>query len=111
MLTYVLHRTLYAVLLLFIASVVIFYGLRVAPGDVSDVITNPATRAQLLESVRIRLGLDKPLPAQYFIFMGHLLRGNPGLSLISSEPIIHLIRRAGVFTLKLALVSAVMTYA
>jgi ABC-type dipeptide/oligopeptide/nickel transport system permease component len=111
MLKFVVHRTLYAILLLFIASVVIFYGLRVAPGDVTDIVTNPANRAFMVENVREKLGLDKPLPVQYFIFMGHFLGGNPGLSLINGEPIMTLLGRASGYTLKLGALSALLTYA
>jgi ABC-type dipeptide/oligopeptide/nickel transport system permease component len=111
MLRYILQRTLYGILLLFLASVVIFYGLRVAPGDITDVVTNPANRAFMVENVREKLGLNRPLPVQYFVFMGHLLRGDPGLSLITGEPIMTLLGRSSVFTLKLGLLAAILTYA
>lgn len=111
MLRFIIHRTIYAVFLLFVASVVIFYGLRVAPGEVTDILTNPANRSFMIDNLREKLGLDKPLPLQYFIFMGHLLRGDPGISLINGEDIMTLLGRAGVYTLKLGFISAVLTYA
>jgi peptide/nickel transport system permease protein len=111
MLRYILQRTLYGILLLFLASVVIFYGLRVAPGDVTDVVTNPANRSFMIENVRQKLGLNRPLLVQYFVFMSHLLRGDPGLSLITGEPIMKLLGRASVYTLKLGALAAVLTYA
>jgi ABC-type dipeptide/oligopeptide/nickel transport system permease component len=111
MLRFIVHRTLYAILLLFIASVVIFYGLRVAPGEVTDIITNPANRIFMIDNLREKLGLDKPLPVQYFIFMGNLLKGDPGLSLINGEPIMTLLGRSAGYTLKLGAVAALLTYA
>ena len=111
MMRFVVHRTIYAIILLFIASAVIFYGLRVAPGEVTDVLTNPVNRIFLVENLREKLGLDKPLPLQYFIFMGHLLSGDPGLSLVNGEPITEILSSAGGNTIKLALAAAVLTYA
>lgn len=111
MLKFVVHRALYSIFLLFIASVVIFYGLRVAPGEVTDIITNPANRSFMIENLEEKLGLNKPLPVQYFVFMGNLLSGDPGLSLINGEPIMTLLRRAAGYTLILGLISAILTYA
>jgi peptide/nickel transport system permease protein len=111
MLTFVIHRAIYSVFLLFIASVVIFYGLRVAPGDITDILTNPVSRAFMVENLEEKLGLNKPLPLQYFIFMGNFLKGDPGLSLINGEPIMTMLGRAAGYTLKLGFLAAVLTYA
>jgi peptide/nickel transport system permease protein len=110
MLTFIVHRTLYAIGLLFVASVVIFYGLRVAPGEVTDVLTNPANRIFLVEGLREKLGLDKPLPVQYFVFMGNFLTLDPGYSLITGEPINEILGSAAGYTFKLAALSALLTY-
>jgi peptide/nickel transport system permease protein len=111
MLTFIVHRALYSLLLLFIATVVIFYGLRVAPGEVTDILTNPVNRVFLMENLEEKLGLNKPLPVQYFIFMGHFLTADPGYSLINGEKITTLLGRASGYTLKLGLLSAILTYA
>ncbi len=111
MLTFILHRAIYSVFLLFIASVVIFYGLRVAPGEVTDILTNPANRSFMVANLEEKLGLNKPLPLQYFIFMGNFLKGDPGLSLINGEPIMTMLGRATGYTLKLGLLAAILTYA
>jgi peptide/nickel transport system permease protein len=107
---FLVRRSLYAVLLLFIASVIIFYGLRVAPGNPGDVLLNPLNRIGLIEGLRHRLYLDKPLLDQYLIFMGNLFSGHPGVSLYSGEPITTIIAQAGLNTLKLALAAAFLTY-
>lgn len=111
MLTFIIHRAIYSVFLLFIASVVIFYGLRVAPGEVTDILTNPANRSFMVANLEEKLGLNKPLPLQYFIFMGNFLKGDPGLSLINGEPIMTMLGRATGYTLKLGLLAAILTYA
>ena len=48
-----------------------------------------------------KLGLDKPLPVQYFVFLGHVLTGDPGVSLVSGAPITAIIKEAGPKTLAL----------
>jgi peptide/nickel transport system permease protein len=111
MLTFIVHRALYSLILLFIASVVIFYGLRVAPGEVTDILTNPVNRVFLIENLEEKLGLNKPLPVQYFIFMSHFLRADPGYSLINGESIMTLLGRSSVYTLKLGALAAILTYA
>jgi len=107
---FLLRRSLYAVLLLFIASLIIFYGLRVAPGNPGDVLLNPLNRIGLIEGLRHRLYLDKPLLDQYLIFMGNLFSGHPGVSLYSGEPITTIIAQAGLNTLRLAFAAALLTY-
>ncbi len=110
MLTFIIHRTLYGILLLFIASIVIFYGLRVAPGSITDVLTNPLNREALAPQLRDQLGLDKPLLVQYFVFAKHFLTGQLGVSMVSGQPISRLIGRAIGQTLILAGAAAILTY-
>jgi peptide/nickel transport system permease protein len=111
MLTFIIHRTLYALLLLFVASIVIFYGLRVAPGSVEDVLTNPVNREFLAPQLREKLGLDRPLPVQYVVFVKNLLTGDPGVSFVNGQPINKLIGRAIWNTVALAAAAALLTYA
>ncbi len=111
MVTFILRRTIYAVVLLFIASVIIFYGMRLAPGNPGDVLLNPLNRIGLIEGLRHKLFLDRPLWEQYFIFIHNLFTGQPGVSLFSGEPITNIIQQAGLNTLKLGFTAAILTYA
>lgn len=111
MATFVIRRFTYAVLLLFIASALIFYGLRVAPGDVTRFLVS-ATATEVLEtSVRERLGLDEPLATQYFIFVKSVLSGDPGNSIVSGAPISEIIKDSGKNTLKLGGAALLLVYA
>jgi peptide/nickel transport system permease protein len=107
---FVLRRFLYALLLLFIASVLIFYGLRVAPGDIVTAIASPTQALVIKSSLTKQLGLDKPLPVQYFVFVGHVLTGDPGVSVVNGASISTIIRESGARTLTLGLSAAVLTY-
>lgn len=98
-----LRRFAFSVLLAFLSSLVVFFGMRAAPGDVASQLVNPANSysAYLVPNLKHILGLDKPLLDQYFSFMGNTLVGDPGISLINGEPITRIIGSAGIETLKL----------
>lgn len=111
MATFVIRRFVYAVLLLFIASALIFYGLRVAPGDVTRFLVS-ATATEVLEtSVREQLGLNEPLATQYFIFVKNVLSGDPGNSIVSGAAISEIIKDSGINTLKLGGAALFLVYA
>lgn len=87
MIRYALTRGALLVAGLFVSSVVIFLTLRVFPGDVARLIggTN-ATEAQI-EALRESLGLNRPLPTQYFDWIGGVLRGDLGTSMLSGASV------------------------
>lgn len=111
MLRFLVRRLAYAIVLLLIASVAIFYGLRVAPGDVTSAIVSVTGTQVLIDDVKQQLGLDKPLATQYFIFVKNVVTGDPGSSLVSGAKITDLIGDAGIKTLKLGVFGLVLVYA
>lgn len=108
---FILRRFLYALVLLFVASILIFYGLRVAPGDVTAAIVSATGTEVLKESIREQLGLNEPLATQYFVFVKNVFTGDPGSSLVNGAPIADVIRDAGANTLKLGVAALILTYA
>src|ERR1700756_5050832 len=75
-------------LTLFGISIIIFIMLRIAPGNIADILfdaagfVDPAEKAQIMKD----LGLDQPLPVQYASWIGGLLRGDLGYSYVSDRP-------------------------
>lgn len=102
------YRCLYAVVLLLASSFVVFYGMRLAPGDVADVIASHPTGQLTVERIREDLGLENPLLVQYAHYMRDLLSGHLGVSLITGEPISEILRTSSVYTLKLAALAAML---
>jgi ABC-type dipeptide/oligopeptide/nickel transport system permease component len=84
-------------------SVVIFLLLRLTPGDPARMLLGDAADPQLVEAVRRDLGLDRPLPVQYVIFLGGLLRGDLGTSIAQKAPTLPLVMSRAPATLQLAL--------
>jgi peptide/nickel transport system permease protein len=107
---FILRRFLYALLLLLVASILIFYGLRVAPGEVTGTVVSVTGGQQLVNEVRERLGLNEPLATQYFVFVKNVVTGDPGSSLVSGARITDLIKDAGAKTLKLGFAALVLVY-
>ncbi|MBX3069445.1 MAG: ABC transporter permease [Thermomicrobiales bacterium] len=103
------YRGFYAVLLLVASSFIVFYGMRLAPGDVADVIASHPTGQLTVERVREDLGLNNPLLVQYAHYMGDLLTGDLGISLITGEPIAEILRTSSIYTLKLAALAALLS--
>ncbi|MBI3121698.1 MAG: ABC transporter permease, partial [candidate division NC10 bacterium] len=75
--TYVLSRLAIAILTLLGMSAVIFVLLRIAPGDIVDIIFASAGYVDPAAKVEIRkeLGLDQPVIVQYTRWLGEVLRG------------------------------------
>lgn len=78
---------------LLLLSLIVFITIRFIPGDVIDQIVaeNPTwtgvDREEAKEIIRADLGLDKPIHVQYFNWLGGVLRGDLGLSLLTYRPI------------------------
>ena len=85
---YILRRLLLMVPTLLGVTVVVFALMRFIPGDVVDSIfgnygANPELKEQILDD----LGLDEPVLTQYARYLGQLLRGDLGTSIISGRPV------------------------
>jgi peptide/nickel transport system permease protein len=77
---YVLRRVGISLLTLFIATVVVFAGVRALPGDPAVAMSAESASPRALDAIRVQYGLDKPLPVQYVNWIGHALRGDLGHS-------------------------------
>src|SRR5467141_2469699 len=81
-LVYRLFRTLIA---LWLVSTVVFVVMRLS-GDPVPLLLPPDAPVAEMERVRHDLGLDRPLPVQYAVFIGNVLRGDFGRSIHFRQP-------------------------
>jgi len=86
---FVLRRLGYAVLSLFLLSVVIFLLVRVT-GDPAVLLVEPGASKDDLEAVRTQLGLDQPLIVQYVTFITSIVKGELGRSFYYRVPVVEL---------------------
>ena len=94
MLRYTLHRLIIGAGMLLALTVLIFILLQLTPGDPIDAYIDPNVSISQAEmdALRARLGLDRPLPVQYFAWLGQAVQGNLGYSLQRfNEPVAGLI--------------------
>ena len=94
MLRYTLRRLIIGAGMLLALTVLIFILLRLTPGDPIDAYLDPNVSISQAEmdALRARLGLDQPLPVQYFAWLGQAVQGNLGYSLQRfNEPVAGLI--------------------
>ena len=100
---YIARRLLHTVFVLLAVSAVIFLLLRLTPGDPAQMLLGDTADRETIEAVRRDLGLDRPLPVQYAIFLGNLLRGDLGNSIAQKTPTLPLVMSKAPATLQLAL--------
>ena len=91
-------------LTLFGISVLIFTMLRLVPGNIADIVFNAAGMIDVAEKAKLEkeLGLDRPIPVQYFEWVSGLARGDLGYSYVSEKPAIDEILPRIPITAKLA---------
>ena len=101
---YLIRRLLFAVPVLVLSSVIVFSLLHTVPGDViiAKLADQGTVKKEDIELMRRQYGLDKPLPQQYFVWLGRLVRGNLGISIYTEEAIQTSLRRSFPVTLELA---------
>jgi len=100
---YIFSRLTLLPIMLWIISSLVFILLRVAPGDPVDAILGTRANEFARESLRIKLGLDKPLINQYLEYLNHLIHGNLGISLNTQEPVKAIISKALPASIELAI--------
>ncbi len=87
MLHFFVRRVLLGVLVLIGLSVLTFIITRVAPGDPAALWVGPRASVAQIERATVTLGLNRPLPVQYAIYMDDLAHGNLGLSIETHRPV------------------------
>ncbi len=82
MATYIIRRILGLFPVLFGITLLVFFLIRMIPGDPAIIMLGDRASADDVERVREQLGLNEPLYKQYFNFMGQLLQGDLGQSIL-----------------------------
>ena len=102
MLKFIAYRTLGAIPVVVIVSVIVFVFLRMAGDPVASMLGDNATAQQVAE-IRHAMGLDLPILQQFLLWISHVFRGDFGLSMVTHEPVWQMIRGRLEATLSLAL--------
>jgi peptide/nickel transport system permease protein len=84
---YIARRLLATIPVLFGLSIVLFAFIHLLPGDPAVALLGQHATPELTARIREQLGLDRPLYVQYLQYLGQLLRGDLGKSVIDNRPV------------------------
>jgi peptide/nickel transport system permease protein len=101
MLTFAIRRILVSIPILLAVLTLVFLFIRVAPGDPAVAALGDYASREAVEALRERMGLNAPLPVQYFRFLRDLACGDLGKSLITGVPVSQEVARVLPYTLEL----------
>ena len=114
---YIAQRLVYLVFLLMMVSVVTFIVIQLPPGDYLSTYISRLEQAgedlsdEEVENLRRQYGLDLPLFARYFKWLGQVTQGEFGFSFDWQQPVRDLIGERLALTFTIAILSAIFTYA
>jgi peptide/nickel transport system permease protein len=102
---YFLKRILYMVFVLIGVSMLMFVLVRAIPGDPVAKALGPMADEETIEIVRKQMGLDRPIPVQYVLYIKGILKGRLGISLLENRDVWEIIREKLPATVELISVS------
>jgi peptide/nickel transport system permease protein len=105
----VLQRLWQLVPVLLAISLVTFLLAQAIPGDPIRLVVGDRAPQSVVDAVRARYGLDRPVPIQYVVYMGNLLQGDWGVSIVYDVPVLGLVAKRIVPTMYLVLGGVVLT--
>src|SRR5918999_6300277 len=101
MLAALLRRALAGFAVVIGVVTLMFFLLRLAPGDPALLLVGPTASEEQLASQRRALGLDQPLPQQYASWLSRFVRGDWGTSIATGQPVSAMIGDAWPATVRL----------
>jgi len=99
---YIRRRLLQAVIVVWGVSVLVFFLLRLAPGDPVLLLLAESAEPQQIAEARAKWGLDKPIYVQYAVFLNRAVHGDLGDSLFFQEPALSVLLERMPATLQLS---------
>ena len=108
MYAYIARRFLQAIPVMVLVATAVFLLLRLTPGDPTDILLGPEATPERAAELRRDLGLDQPLPVQWAVWFGHVLRGDLGESIFLRRPVTQAIWERAEPTLMLTFLSLII---
>jgi peptide/nickel transport system permease protein len=102
---YIRRRLLQSILVVWGVSVLVFFLLRLAPGDPVSLLLSETASPEQMEAVREKWGLNEPIPVQYMVFLGRAVQGDLGDSLFFQQPALEVLLERMPATLQLSAVA------
>ena len=109
--SYIVRRLFWAFPTIFIIATIVFFLMRVVPGDPALLIAGPFATPEQVEKLRVQFGLDRPLIHQYAAWLWGLIRGDWGKSFQTRSPVLPLLAERFPKTLQLTAVGLLISLA
>ncbi|MDW7671660.1 MAG: ABC transporter permease [Bacillota bacterium] len=110
LLKYIIKKLILTIPILIGASIIVFMLIHIAPGDPVHLIVGPNVTPEVYANIVERLGLNEPLPTQYFKFLSNVVRGDLGMSILQRRPVADIIRERLPITLELGIASLLVSF-
>ena len=108
MLRFLIRRLFFLIFIIFGVSILVFVSVRLLPGDPAQVMLGERATPESLANLRIKLGLDKPWFVQYMYYIGNVVQGDLGTSIISNNSVMSDILKKFPATIELAFGSMII---
>jgi peptide/nickel transport system permease protein len=107
---YIIRRIILLVIVMLGVSLFTFIISHSVPGDplVAHLGQQAMSDPEIVETYKVKWGLDKPLPVQYFDYVKNMLHGDMGISIASKRPVIDDLARYFPATFELATMATIM---
>jgi peptide/nickel transport system permease protein len=110
---YIIRRVLQMILILLLVTVLVFFMVRVLPGDPVLMFLSREDLEQItqeqVDHIKHELGLDRPMIVQYFDWLGDVARGDLGRSIVNRNKIIDDVKRRLPITFQLGLIAFILS--
>lgn len=105
---FITGRILSVIPVLLIVSIVIFSVIHLTPGDPAASILGDEATAEDIAALRARMGLDKPLVEQYFVWINNIFHGDFGMSVVGNETVASMLKSHWEPTISLTIFSTII---
>lgn len=108
MTAFLVRRLAFAIVTLFAVLTLVFVLVRIVPGDPAQVILGDQASQEAIMALREKLGLNRPIFAQYLTFISGALVGDWGTSMVTGRPVIQEVLNVLPWTIELTLISLLL---
>lgn len=106
---FILRRILQTIPVIIGVTFVVFFIMQLVPGDPAVLLAGEGASKETIEAIREQLGLNQPLYIQYFEYLANVFKGDLGVSLKNSQPVLDEILVRLPITIELAFFSIIIT--
>jgi peptide/nickel transport system permease protein len=108
MASYIVRKLLTLIPVMLGVYTLVFIVMQVLPGDPARIRAGPGASAETVENIRRQLGLDKPIPVQYVLYLQKAVRLDFGRSFRTNQPVTHEVRTRYPTTIQLTVAATVI---